>query len=409
VTSVDRPREGTCGLAMPDRFVAKRTVGCAILADVDLFLSYRREDTGYLVLAIRDRLLAASTSTSVFLDVSSVRLGEAFNMVIRRELERAHVVLVVVGASWRTDRLFDLADYVRFELLVARELGKRIIPVLPRGQSMPDVTELPDDLAWFPHLNAFSLSAPTDLDADMRRLHERLTNRVPEMAELRNRIWALYETGRTEELLENVAQAWREHSANPSPALADCCRTAALALTRATGEAGQRDLWVARAMSTAYQAGASNAFAASLLPFFFRLVHKKEFQAARGVMLEIGRLSRVDDISQLPPTSMMSRLYHEKVAFSYAWEGNWESALSHYGVAIEAAVLGNDRRGELKIGGGIANCEFLRGSCAEAIAATREIARRSRELGYSDLADIADGNVHAMTGGQGPLVPYEVT
>jgi TIR domain-containing protein len=375
---------------------------------VDLFVSYRREDTGYLALAIRDRLLAIEASTSVFVDASSIPLGETFTTVIRRELRGAHIVLVLVGPGWRTDRLFDEADYVRFELVLARELGKRIVPVLLRGQVMPDVTELPDELAWFPHLNAFFLSAPTELDADVQRLYERITNRVPEMEELRSRIWTLYETGRTQELLESVGQAWREHSANPSPALADCCRIAAVAMTRATREDGERDLWLARAMSTAYQAGASNTFAVSLLPFFFRLVEKREFEAARGVMNEIARLSRVDHTSQLPRNTM-SRLYHEKVAFSYASEGNYERALSHYDAAVEAAAVGQDQRAELKIRGGKANCEFLRGSHDVAVAATRDVAHRSRELGYDDIADIADRNLDVMTGGQGALGPYDVT
>jgi hypothetical protein len=162
-------------------------------------------------------------------------------------------------------------------------------------------------------------------------------------------------------------------------------------------------------MSTAFQAGAPNAFAAALLPFFFRLIDKQEFDAGRAVMSEIRKLTRLTDPAQLPPTEQMNRMYHEKVAFSYFSEDNLDEALAHYQLAHEAALAGGDRRGELKIDGAIAVCRFRLGDTAAAESLTTHLCQLADELGFVDVAETARANLRVMSGADDGFVPYELT
>lgn len=373
-----------------------------------IFISYRRADNDYLVDAVRTRLDAFGPSVKVFLDVDSIGLGERFDEMIEREIAASGVVLALIGPAWQAERLTDPNDFVRRELLFARSHERRIIPALHSGRMQPDVTELPPELSWLPHLNTFSFSSARDLDLDLRRLFEQMTNRVPALQELRDRAWGLYERHEDDELLAVVEQAWTDHAATPSPALADCCRTGAVALSRRSGEAGRRDLWLVRALSTAYQSGASNAFAASLLPFFFRLLERNEPEAARQVIIEIGRLMQLDDPGQLPPASMMRRLYHEKLAYSYVVERRHEEALSTYRSALASATADGDRRGVLKCRGAIANCQWELGEDGT-LAETLAVRDAADADGYVDVARAAAHNARVMSGEAMPLLPYEVT
>lgn len=374
-----------------------------------VFISYRRRGSGYLARWIEEDLGQRSESMDVIADTSAIRLGEEFPEAIRTAIEQSDVVLALIGASWAPERLKDPDDFVRQELETAHQRGKRIVPALHDGVRDLTVTALPDDMDWLRWLNAFTFGNPSQLEADLDRLYAQLTNRVPVLAELQAKAWRLYEQGSDGALLETVAQAWAEHASQPSPALADCCRIAALVMTRGTGEAGVRDMWLARALSTAYQSGAGNVLAASLLPFFFRLSNQGETSAAREVLGEIRRLTVRQDREDFPPTKMIARLYHEKLGHTYLVDMQSEEALAAFDAALDVVDDLRDERGMLKIRASRALCWHMQGRTADARTETEAVLEAASQGGYRDLAERTEHNLGVMDAGLGGFAFYEVT
>jgi hypothetical protein len=115
-----------------------------------VFVSYRRDDSAGHAGRLRDDLEDALGRGSVFHDVDSLAPGERFAASIRRRIETAEIVLVVIGRGWADARgvdggrrLDDPDDVVRMEVETALSSGRRTVPVLVGGASMPDAGAVP--------------------------------------------------------------------------------------------------------------------------------------------------------------------------------------------------------------------------------------------------------------------------
>jgi hypothetical protein len=97
----------------------------------NVFISYRRDDAmseaGRLADAIRNRF----GQNSVFLDTSGIRLSAEWPDTLRRALEKAAVVVIVIGPEWilaRDEygkrRIDDPSDWVRHEVQLALAQGR---------------------------------------------------------------------------------------------------------------------------------------------------------------------------------------------------------------------------------------------------------------------------------------------
>ena len=130
-----------------------------------IFISYRRGDSGPYARNLYDGLTQQFGEGSVFYDIDSIAPGRDFVEVLDDTLRRADVLLVVIGPSWLdvvdaqgARRLDDADDYVRLEVetaLARRDL--RVIPVLVGGAEMPAVDSVPEPLAPLCRRNAMSL------------------------------------------------------------------------------------------------------------------------------------------------------------------------------------------------------------------------------------------------------------
>mgnify|MGYP000512306834 CR=1 FL=1 len=118
----------------------------------EIFLSYRRDDTGGHAGRLRDHL-RAKFGDLVFQDVDNIPDGAVFETVLASALSSAKVGVVVIGPHWLTTadaaghrRLEDPNDWVRTEIrqLLARDIP--VIPVLVGGVRALDAKALPDDL-----------------------------------------------------------------------------------------------------------------------------------------------------------------------------------------------------------------------------------------------------------------------
>ena len=118
-----------------------------------IFISYRRSDSAAFAGRIADFFAYHHGDVRVFFDVVAIEPGEDFTAAIRNRLAASQVVLAIIGENWLDARGSDGArrldtpsDFVRLELAMALEMGKRVIPVLIDNAQMPAAQALPADL-----------------------------------------------------------------------------------------------------------------------------------------------------------------------------------------------------------------------------------------------------------------------
>lgn len=151
-----------------------------------IFLSYRREETGYAAGWLYDRLAERFSDGQVFKDVDSIELGDDFIEAVVTAVESCDVLLALIGDRWLTitdadgrRRLDDPEDFVRLEIETALTRGVRVIPILVAGARMPDAIDLPPGLARLVRRQALDLS-PNRFEADLSRLLKVLNSTLAE-------------------------------------------------------------------------------------------------------------------------------------------------------------------------------------------------------------------------------------
>ena len=124
-----------------------------------MFLNYRRDDTGWAANVVADALCRhLGQCAEVFLDSRSVSLGAAFGRSLEDGVRRSAVLLALIGPRWDEpplrDRLADPADWVRKEILLARENCPIVVPLLVDRTDVPQADALPEALRFLLELQA---------------------------------------------------------------------------------------------------------------------------------------------------------------------------------------------------------------------------------------------------------------
>jgi predicted nucleotide-binding protein len=130
-----------------------------------VFLSYARENRE---LAKDLASLMSRRGVSVFFD-SDVKPGDLWSSVVRREIERASALILLIPSDDVPNR-----NNIWFEAGAAKALGKRVLAVLPPNRRLVD---LPSDIADI-----------LVLDADKRPLEsiaDTLIQAVPETDDIK--------------------------------------------------------------------------------------------------------------------------------------------------------------------------------------------------------------------------------
>lgn len=142
-----------------------------------VFVSYRRNDSADVAGRIYDRLVAVLGAKSVFKDVDAIPIGVDFRAHLSEAVQRADVVLAVIGPQWVAQRsqdggrrIDDERDYVRIEISTSLTRGIPVVPVLVGGAQMPVAEELPPVLADLAFRNAVSVRSDPDFHTDLDRL-----------------------------------------------------------------------------------------------------------------------------------------------------------------------------------------------------------------------------------------------
>jgi hypothetical protein len=147
-----------------------------------IFISYRRSDAGWAADGLAIRLKEAFGGDRVFLDVRDIWAGDDFTGALREELDRATVLLVLIGKDWlrASDRYgrrkLDIpGDWARMEIEAALARPQcRVIPVLIDGAELPEESDaLPKEIAELLTRQSFSLRQVRS-DEDIKSLSDEL-------------------------------------------------------------------------------------------------------------------------------------------------------------------------------------------------------------------------------------------
>jgi TIR domain len=153
----------------------------------DIFIGYRRDDTGDTVGRIYDKLCDKFGKEHVFKDVDKTPVGKNFGAHILGVLPSCRVFLAIIGKQWlevRTPeggrRIDDPQDWVRIELETALNMpGLQVVPVLVNDAIIPGEKELPESLRALSGLNAAKVRRDPDFHVDMERLITAIDGGVP--------------------------------------------------------------------------------------------------------------------------------------------------------------------------------------------------------------------------------------
>ena len=149
--------------------------------ETSVFVSYRRDDSKHAAGRLGERL---GERFKLFMDIDSIRPGTDFTAVVRDAVDRADVVLAVIGKGWLSAssqtgarRLDEAHDWVSLEVGTALKHGTPVIPVLVDGARMPDRADLPESLTDLASRQAISLDHES-FAADCSRLIETIEGLV---------------------------------------------------------------------------------------------------------------------------------------------------------------------------------------------------------------------------------------
>ena len=118
----------------------------ALSDQIDVFLSYRRDDLPAAAGRLAEELGEHLGPKRVFLDTHSILPGRKFDLRIDQSLRECKVMICLIGPRWSTARLHEDADYVRRELTAALQAGKTVVPLVAFGGQLPRSEDLPESI-----------------------------------------------------------------------------------------------------------------------------------------------------------------------------------------------------------------------------------------------------------------------
>jgi hypothetical protein len=182
-----------------------------------VFINYRVVDNPLGAAGIHEGLARKFGEKNVFRDCVSLEAGEEYPTAILTALAESDILVAVIGPRWLTlrdpngTRLLDRSyDWVRRELIMARDRGITILPVLlrdtPDHAIHPTVDDLPPDISWFALLQGFPFSQLT-YGTDLDRLATRLKALAPNLATNGRHVPRSSSPGQTSVELVNALEA----------------------------------------------------------------------------------------------------------------------------------------------------------------------------------------------------------
>jgi hypothetical protein len=143
----------------------------------NIFITYRREDTGSQAGRLHDQLGERYGPDAVFKDIDSIDPGRPWRQAVDDAVMSAEIVLAMIGPKWlrelKARSRSGGKDWVAYELEAALREGRRVIPLLVNGTQMPEAADLPETLVALTELQGFSVTDAlwnAQMDELVRRL-----------------------------------------------------------------------------------------------------------------------------------------------------------------------------------------------------------------------------------------------
>lgn len=130
----------------------------------NVFISYRVQDTSGETGRLVDALKNHFEEDQIFMDIDKIEPGVDFTEVLSHSLDTCDVMLAIIGPNWQGRNSNNLSrikkpdDWVRLELSTALKRNIRVVPVLVDSASLPDVSELPEDLEGLSRRQTYEIS-----------------------------------------------------------------------------------------------------------------------------------------------------------------------------------------------------------------------------------------------------------
>lgn len=140
----------------------------------NIFISYRREDSGGHAGRLCDRLTARFGNARVFMDLQDIAPGQNFAQSIDETIATCDCVIAVIGPRWIEAiqrRPPGAEDFVQHEIAAALRRDTTVIPVLVGGARMPPAEHLPPAMSALRYRNAFEVRDER-FDDDVARLSD---------------------------------------------------------------------------------------------------------------------------------------------------------------------------------------------------------------------------------------------
>ncbi|MEP3889009.1 MAG: toll/interleukin-1 receptor domain-containing protein [Hellea sp.] len=150
--------------------------GILSLAALNIFISYRRNDTAEITHKFKERLQSYFPKATFYYDVESIEPGTEWRPDIVEAMVNCDYALAMIGDEWvgassvGSRRIDDPDDVVRLELEIALEKGVKILPIMVDGPKFP--SRLPESLKPVLAINAHIVKADAPFDVEAKRLGE---------------------------------------------------------------------------------------------------------------------------------------------------------------------------------------------------------------------------------------------
>lgn len=132
-----------------------------------IFISFRREDTHDMAWRLNNYI--QREGLEIMYDMDMFGAGD-FRVFIRRAIESASVVMVLVGQKWldeaAPDGIRSPGEWVQAEIELAFAKGIPVLPILVHGSSMPRAEYLPESIRNFVFQQAVSVRSDASFDSD---------------------------------------------------------------------------------------------------------------------------------------------------------------------------------------------------------------------------------------------------
>ncbi|HET7440465.1 MAG TPA: hypothetical protein VFJ47_04125 [Terriglobales bacterium] len=129
----------------------------------EIFISYRRKDTGGYAGRLYENLIEKFGRDGVLFDVEVEGSAEPLRDWVSRVIPEVAVELVLIGEEWVIDRhgrrrLGDEGDIVRLEVELALQHAIPIIPVMIDGASFPNPVDLPESIKALAQFKGYEIN-----------------------------------------------------------------------------------------------------------------------------------------------------------------------------------------------------------------------------------------------------------